>query len=171
MKNNKGFTLTEVLLAAMIVGLIGVTLAALTTAALRESGVGRVRLMLRNQASLFLRQLRQDVRASTKAKIGADGSLVLNHNTKLGPSHDVTSSEITYSCKAGECCRRDGKCVLNYVRGTPPDSLFFTLEDSSGLHVQLHVQLIVGMTDTDPVIKELIDETIILPQGFATGAD
>ena len=33
MKNRKGFTLTEVLLAVMVVGLIGVALASLTTAA------------------------------------------------------------------------------------------------------------------------------------------
>ena len=48
MKNNKGFTLTEILLAVMIVGIIGVALAALTTAASREGGVGRSKILLRN---------------------------------------------------------------------------------------------------------------------------
>ena len=61
MKNNKGFTLTEILLAVMIVGIIGVALAALTTASSREAGVGRSRVLLRNNLSLAMRQLRQDV--------------------------------------------------------------------------------------------------------------
>lgn len=66
MKNNKGFTLTEILLAVMIVGIIGVALAALTTAASRESGVGRSRVLLRNNLSLAMRQLRQDIHSSTQ---------------------------------------------------------------------------------------------------------
>ena len=61
MKNNKGFTLMEVLLAALIVGVIGIALAALTTAAVREGGVGRTRVMLRHQLSLAMQQLRQDI--------------------------------------------------------------------------------------------------------------
>jgi len=66
MKNKKGFTLTEVLLAVMIVGIIGVALAALTTAASRESGVGRSKVMLRNNLSIALRQLRRDVHESSR---------------------------------------------------------------------------------------------------------
>ena len=50
----------EVLLAALIVGVIGIALAALTTAAVREGGVGRTRVMLRHQLSLAMQQLRQD---------------------------------------------------------------------------------------------------------------
>ena len=61
MKNNKGFTLTEILLAVMIVGLIAISLAALTRAAARESGVGRSRIMLRNNLSRFMRTLRTDI--------------------------------------------------------------------------------------------------------------
>lgn len=64
MKNKKGFTLTEILLAVMIVGLVGVALASLTTAATRESGRGRSRMILRDNLSLMMRQLRQDVRES-----------------------------------------------------------------------------------------------------------
>lgn len=60
MTNKKGFTLTEILLAVMIVGIIGVALASLTTAASRESGVGRSKVMLRNNLSIALRQLRQE---------------------------------------------------------------------------------------------------------------
>ena len=66
MMNKKGFTLTEILLAVMIVGIIGVALASLTTAASRESGVGRSKVMLRNNLSIALRQLRQDVQNSTR---------------------------------------------------------------------------------------------------------
>ncbi len=66
MRNNKGFTLTEILLAVMIVGIIGVALAALTTAASRESGVGRSKVLLRNNLSIALRQLRRDVQESSR---------------------------------------------------------------------------------------------------------
>lgn len=66
MRNNKGFTLTEILLAVMIVGIIGVALAALTTAASRESGVGRSKVLLRNNLSISLRQLRRDVLESSR---------------------------------------------------------------------------------------------------------
>ena len=71
MKNRKGFTLTEVLLAVMVVGLIGVALASLTTAASREAGVGRSKVMLRNNLSLFLRTLRNDINAATYINMGA----------------------------------------------------------------------------------------------------
>ena len=67
MRNRKGFTLTEVLLAAAIVGIIGVALASLTTAASRESGAGSSRVMLRNSLSVAIRQLRQDVHSASRA--------------------------------------------------------------------------------------------------------
>jgi len=66
MKNKKGFTLTEILLAVMILGIVGVALASLTTAASREAGIGRSRVVLRENLSLALRQLRQDVHDSTQ---------------------------------------------------------------------------------------------------------
>lgn len=63
-----GFTLTEVLLAVMIVGLIAVALAALTRAAARESGAGRSKIMLRNNLSTFVRTLRRDMAQATVVK-------------------------------------------------------------------------------------------------------
>ena len=61
MKNKKGFTLTEILLAVMIVGVVGVTLAAMSTAASRESGVGKNKMILRENLTVAMRQLRQDI--------------------------------------------------------------------------------------------------------------
>ena len=66
MKYKNGFTLTEVLLAVMIVSIIGLALASLTTAASRESGAGSSRVMLRNNLSIALRQLRQDVHEASQ---------------------------------------------------------------------------------------------------------
>lgn len=66
MKNNKGFTLTEILLATLVVAIIGISLASLTTAASRESGVGRSKVMLRNGISRAMRQLRQDLHESSR---------------------------------------------------------------------------------------------------------
>ena len=73
--SSKGFTLTEILLAVMIIGLIGVSLAALTRASAREGGVGRSRIMLRNNADIFMRTLRHDIEEATEVTYLA-GSLV-----------------------------------------------------------------------------------------------
>ena len=64
-KKYSGFTLTEVLLAVMIVGIIGVALASLTRAAARESGVGRSKIMLSNNLNSFYRQVRKDLAVAT----------------------------------------------------------------------------------------------------------
>lgn len=114
MKNNKGFTLTEILLAVMIVGIIGVALAALTTASSREAGVGRSRVLLRNNLSLAMRQLRQDVHSSTqlqyaRGQISAASAgnviplLVLARNVDLkgNPLPGRTPSYITYCFVVG----------------------------------------------------------------------
>lgn len=66
MRKIKGFTLVEILLAVMIVGLVGVALASLTTSATRESKVGRTRMILRDNLSLATRQMRQDVASATQ---------------------------------------------------------------------------------------------------------
>lgn len=92
MKNNKGFTLMEVLLAALIVGVIGIALAALTTAAVREGGVGRTRVMLRHQLSLAMQQLRQDIAFADQVGVekNADGTVKLvkiKHMHPQGPKY------------------------------------------------------------------------------------
>ena len=110
MKNKSGFTLTEVLLAVMVVGLIGVALASLTTAASRESGVGRSKVMLRNNLSLFLRTLRDDINAATYINMGAssgpgNGTLIelCDNKTMLGAAIPSVSGMgcITYSVTKG----------------------------------------------------------------------
>ena len=112
MKNNKGFTLTEILLAVMIVGIIGVALAALTTASSREAGVGRSRVLLRNNLSLAMRQLRQDVHTNTQLQY-ARGSitsasagdviplLVLGRTDLKGEPLSGTASFVTYCFVVG----------------------------------------------------------------------
>lgn len=65
MKNKQGFTLTEVLLAVMIVAIIGVALASLTTTASKESSTGSAKTTLRNRLSLALRQIRSDLSSAS----------------------------------------------------------------------------------------------------------
>ncbi len=107
MKNKKGFTLTEILLAVMIVGIIGIALASLTTAASRESGVGRSRVLLRNNLSIALRQLREDIHNSSRVlyvrgRIDSSSSgttiplLVLAKNLDLDNSAIDSSFSPTY---------------------------------------------------------------------------
>ena len=68
-------------------------LASLTTAATRESGVGRSKVMLRNNLSLFLRTLRDDINAATYINMGStsgpgSGTLIelCDNKTMLGES-------------------------------------------------------------------------------------
>ncbi len=116
--NKKGFTLTEVLLAVMVVGLIGVALASLTTAATRESGVGRSKVMLRNNLSLFLRTLRDDINAATfidmAATAGPGGGPLLqlcDNKTMLGEAIPSVSGMgcVTYSFSKGSLTGSEGR--------------------------------------------------------------
>lgn len=128
MKNNKGFTLMEILLAAMIVGIIGLALAALTTAAVREGGVGRTKVMLRQQLSLALSQLRQDIAEAESIVLLADpmgnedgDPLIEIGKSAIGPlQHEEENVEYVYrkgtiqgagnpnSRTGGVICRRVG---------------------------------------------------------------
>ena len=113
MKNKKGFTLTEILLAVMIVGIIGVALASLTTAASRESGVGRSKVLLRNNLSIALRQLRRDIKESSRVlyvsgTLGSIGTteiplLMVGKNVDQGDGsfYSATPTFITYCFKRG----------------------------------------------------------------------
>lgn len=97
MMNKKGFTLTEILLAVMIVGIIGVALASLTTAASRESGIGRSKVMMRNNLSLFMRMLRQDVQETTRVlyksgEVSSGTSLV--PLIALGKNMDLSGQQV-----------------------------------------------------------------------------
>lgn len=128
MMKKQGFTLTEVLLAVMIVAIIGVALASLSTAASRESGVGSSRIVLRNNLTAFLRHLRQDIYDSTRVLyVGGDISvsnttatplLLLAHNMDLNgnaSASGVTPFYIAYCFTRGsEEAFPDGA----YVGGT-----------------------------------------------------
>lgn len=71
-QNRRGFTLTEILLAVMIVGLIAVALASLTRSAARESGVGKTRIVLRNNLASFIRTLHADVGRATRVQAAGE---------------------------------------------------------------------------------------------------
>lgn len=106
MKNKNGFTLTEILLAVMIVGLIGVALASLTTAASRESGVGRSKVLLRNNLSSALRTLRGDVDNARLISFVSGAAVPLNGpvlKLELNRIDATTPANrfVTYCFKAG----------------------------------------------------------------------
>lgn len=96
MMNKKGFTLTEILLAVMIVGIIGVALASLTTAASRESGIGRSKVMMRNNLSLFMRMMRLDVHETTRVlyKSGEVSGTSLVPLLALGKNVDLRGQQV-----------------------------------------------------------------------------
>ena len=114
-RTSRGFTLTEVLLAVMIIGLIGISLAALTRAASREGSVGRSKIMLRNNLSTFVRTLRQDMAETSYIPTdGIAGELTLsdaspatllklakNVDSQGAPLSSYTPEYVTYCFKRG----------------------------------------------------------------------
>ncbi len=205
MKNKKGFTLMEVLLAAMIVGVIGLALAALTTAAMRESGIGRTRALVRNQISYALRQLRDDLNTSDVVEFPGPGDsfLIKMHHigeddkdtdNLLGPE-GVWTWEATYfynnSYKQIERAATDSstghmynyagvgtglvwmgnisKVMKNGVMTSPSFTPYVTTGDTGEVVSRVRVQFVVmvgGSNGTPPVI-ETVDETFVLPHGYA----
>ena len=97
----RGFTLTEVLLAVMIVGLIGVALAALTRSASREAGVGRSRIMLRNNLATFMRTLRADLAQASSVKHAE------------GPLDSIDSSDVIAILQIVKNADNDGEAILS----------------------------------------------------------
>lgn len=205
MKNKKGFTLMEVLLAAMIVGVIGLALAALTTAAMRESGIGRTRALVRNQISYALRQLRNDLNTSDVVEFPGPGDSFLIKMHHIGEDDQDTDNllgpeglwtwEATYlynnSYKQIERAATDSstgnittyagvgtrlvwvgnisKVMKNGVMTSPSFTPYVTTGDTGEVVSRVRVQFVVmvgGSNGTPPVI-ETVDETFVLPHGYA----
>lgn len=192
MRNKKGFTLMEILLAALIVGVIGIALAALTTAAVRESGVGRSHAVLRQQLSAALSQLRQDIAQSTEAGIDSDGTFWLRQEHALGPNHNL-QTDIRYSFEAGTVAgvgggttggqitrtaydssgnRQDEIWLGNVKSITSADGTFVSPQfaavnpGSDEISAVLEVRIIVEVP-TQPVVNETVIERFFLPQGVS----
>ena len=198
MTNTKGFTLTEVLLAATIVGVIGVALAALTTAAVRESGLGRTRGVMRNQVSLALRQLRQDTHNAVSIEINSTGTgVTLGLGTQWGPSTN-TIKQVTYQYNNSShiinrtVTRSDNSTSTDvWVRNvkainasnvpststiadfqSPRFELIYDAgDDSCTSNTCINSLLRVQFAlyvEGEPPVTDVVEETFALPQGFST---
>lgn len=191
MRNKKGFSLTEVLVAVMIVGLVGIALASLTTAASRESSVGRSKVFLRNNLSLFLRTLRDDINSATyieggNASPAGNGNFLTlcDNKTMLGedlPSlngmgcvtysftkGNITSNVVPTGATRGGQILRNGSVVLNNVKyvnsnGYASPSFKRVGFDSTGS--ALDVAIITELNAT-PVVNDVVEETFLLPNGL-----
>lgn len=196
MKDKKGFTLTEVLLAVMIVGLIAVSLASLTRGAARESGSGRSKVMLRNNLSSFMRRLRSDL---TKANFvtyisgpitdsGKLITMVQNGDQDGNSITDQTVSWVSYcfvkgtddSCSEGTCgghiyrvesqdCPGSGENVLmnvKYISGEYNSPLFARHEFSRDNLNSLLRVQIIVELNSRPVINDVVEEIFAMPNGY-----
>lgn len=189
MKKN-GFTLVEILLAVMIICIIGLALAAITTAALRESGVGRTRVVLRNQLSVAVRQMRQDIQLANT--VNASGTtLVLNYEpaNKVGPTIPTQlPSQVVYYFRPGQEPAPGGTNGGTIggeiyrsatIGGGTKTTLWLdnvkNITSTSGVHYpsftggedgRVRVRLIV-QSNAFPVINEAFDETFYTPHGAA----
>ncbi len=143
MNNNKGFTLTEILLAAMVVGIIGIALAAITTAGIREGKTGRTKAIMRNQLSTTLRQLRQDIDLASSVTVGQNGrELKLVQTHPLGPwilPHPIGLDEypktITYTFTVGTTDSGGGKIggtLTRQVGGNAAEVILPNVKSISG---------------------------------------
>ena len=191
MRNNKGFSLTEVLVAVMIVGLIGIALASLTVSASRESAAGRSKVMLRNNMSLFMRTLRDDINAATYIEGGnaspAGTGVILkvcDDRTLLGTGISSVNGMgcVTYkfekgsdtanivpenSTRGGKITRND-EVVLNnvkYVNSNGYVSPSFKRVGNDTTGSALDVAIITELNST-PVVNEVMEETFLLPNGL-----
>jgi len=127
--NKKGFTLTEILLAVSIVGLIGIALAALTTSAARETSSGKVRMMLRSNLSQFIRKIRHDVQSShrviyTAGLLTAAGTVNKTPVLVLGKDMDLsdnalsgkTPKYIVYCFQRGDITQFEEAGTMRYLQ-------------------------------------------------------
>ena len=195
MTNKKGFTLTEVLLAVMVVGLIGVALASLTTAASREAGTGRSKIMLRNNLSLFLRTLRNDINAATYINMSgntagpAEGVLfelcdnrsALDGSAITNPGHNMGCVTYTFTkgtketrvfprgATRGGVIRRNGQVVLNNVKFVDNhkgySSPYFKRVGNTHVASAIDMTVIVELDSIQPV-NDIVQETFLLPNGL-----
>ena len=192
MKNNKGFTLTEVLLAALIVGVMGMALAALTTSATREGGTGRTKMVLRNQLSGALRQLRQDIHGATSISFPSGKLIQIEQDSayRAGPDSDTntivyqlvtTGASSTGVVPAGstignKITRTVGSTTKTWLSNvkviSSPQYPKFALTDTAeavnaikGINSVLEVDIIVEVPGK-PAVNEVVHETFLLPHGI-----
>lgn len=136
MIKKKGFTLTEILLATLVVAIIGIALASLTTAASRESGVGRSKVMLRNGISRAMRQLRQDLHESSRVLFvrGSIGNtsdtqiplLLIGKNVRLDgtPILGTTRTYVLYCFVPGDITATAGSTEVVPVGATDGGTIY-----------------------------------------------
>ena len=196
MKNNKGFTLTEVLLAALIVGIMGVALAALTSSATREGGHGRTRMILRNQLSTALRQLRQDIHGATSITFPENKLIRIEQNEayKAGPGSSASvieyaldttgASSPTGTVPAGstignKITRKVGNdaaqtWLSNVKKITSPEeypSFAFVDQEENGAAANGGINSILEVkiiveVAGTPAVNDVVHETFMLPHGI-----
>lgn len=189
-REKKGFTLTEVLLAVMVVGLIGIALASLTTAASREAGVGRSKILLRNDLSLFSRMLRDDINAATYINntntsitlcdnMGMSGAPIpslngLNGCVKYTYTKGTVSTNangdplVPASARLGGVIKRDGQVVLRNVKDMSYNgytSPLFKRVGNATTASALDVTIVTEVRSNPPV-NDMIQETFLLPNGL-----
>ncbi len=194
MKNNKGFTLTEVLLAALIVGVMGIALAALSTSATREGGHGRTKMILRNQLSTALRQLRQDIHGASRITFPFGKLIRLEQEAayrpgESGSSYSVIEYTLVTTGASSSGVVPAGSTIGNKITRTVDGSASTWLSNvkyissprypkmalidqeadgaaaNGGINSVLEVDIIVEVPST-PAINEVVHETLLLPHGI-----
>ncbi len=173
MRNKKGFTLTEVLLAAMIVGLIGVALAALITSSTREGSMGRTRVMLRNQISNAMRLMRQDIHQANSISLDSSQKITLTSSEERVAGRNNAYGTVVYELNresSGELKRIRGgssEVLLKHVQSAFTSFELINQTGQSGtMNSLLRVKILVKVGD-NPSVMEVADNTFSLPNGFA----
>lgn len=122
MKKRNGFTLTEVVLAVIIVGMVGIAVASLSVVVSRGSSATTSHILLRNNLSAALRQIREDVqgrvvlkdppnyRTTTEVRVDCREEPPLKELLRLQSKTD--GSYVLYFLKVGS------RLVAPYFRGT-----------------------------------------------------
>ena len=147
MKNKSGFTLTEVLLAVMVVGLIGVALASLTTVCDNKTMLGATIPSVSGMGCVTY----------SFEKGSATGSE--SRSNKVVPSSATRGGIIK---RNGDTVLRNVKYVNNYEGYSSP---YFRRVGTGTAGSALDITIITELDSTPPV-NDIVEETFLLPNGL-----
>lgn len=129
-KNQKGFSLIEMMVVVVILGLVVLGLVTFFTGGVKSWVTGQSQLTAQRNARQAMDRMVREIREGNSFTISTDNkSITISYPTSFG------KSSVTYSLSS-TIISRDGSPVINNVK-----TLEFTYTDSSKVHILLEVDV------------------------------
>ena len=150
-KNKKGFSLIEMMVAVVILGLIVLGLVTFFTGGVKSWVAGQSQLTAQRNARQAMDRMVREIREGENVKTGSDDDTIVVSIPALGsePAYDVTYSLSNTTIKRGTTPLIDnvlitGEDIFEYydssgIKYDPPDST--TLPTISKIHINLKVDV------------------------------